>query len=104
MATKKPQEAAEDAVKEEAKAEEAPKSAWDEEMTIYVPRKAKGDDQSWMLMVNDRLLYVPANGKMQTLPRPFAEVLQAAVEAETRAEEYSEMVTRKAMEASKYIQ
>lgn len=102
MATKKPEQA-EEAVKEEAKAE-APQDPWAEEMTIYVPRKAKGDDQSWMLMVNDRLLYVPANGKMQTLPKPFAEVLQAAVDAEARAEEYSEMVTRKAMEASKYIQ
>lgn len=102
MATKKDaaQETEQVTAQEPAQVPEKPKSKWDQKVKIYVPRKGKGDDQSWMVMVNDRIMYVPANGKMQELPLPIAKVLQAAVEAEAEAEEYANKVTSEAMSAS----
>ena len=78
---------------EEAK----PASAWDEEMTIFVPRRAKGDDQTYVVIVNDRICNVPANGRAQTLPKPIALILQNAIDAEAAAQDYSEQVTMQAM-------
>lgn len=94
------QEPAKEPAQETAQVTETPKSKWDQKVKIYVPRKGKGDDQSWMVMVNDRIMYVPANGKMQELPLPIAKVLQAAVDAEAEAEEYANKVTSEAMSAS----
>ena len=71
-------------------------SAWDETVDVVVPRKPKGEDQSWFICVNDRRFAVPANGKKQTLPRPVAEILNMSVEAEIEAEEFAEEMTRKA--------
>ncbi len=105
MATKKDaaqeteQVTAQEPAQETAQVPEKPKSKWDQKVKIYVPRKGKGDDQSWMVMVNDRIMYVPANGKMQELPLPIAKVLQAAVDAEAEAEEYANKVTEEAMNA-----
>ena len=105
MATKKDaaqeteQVTAQEPAQEAAQVPEKPKSKWDQKVKIYVPRKGKGDDQSWMVMVNDRIMYVPANGKMQELPLPIAKVLQAAVDAEAEAEEYANKVTEQAMSA-----
>lgn len=90
---------AQEPAQEPAQVPEKPKSKWDQKVKIYVPRKGKGDDQSWMVMVNDRIMYVPANGKMQELPLPIAKVLQAAVDAEAEAEEYANKVTEQAMNA-----
>ena len=110
MATKKIAAEAVENENVEAQAEEAlqeaaaPVDPWEEKMTVYVPRKAKGDDQSWFIMVNDRPMYVPANGKMQELPKPIAMILQNAVEAEAEAEEYSSKVTQEAMNAKGYLQ
>lgn len=79
-------------------AEEKPKDPWQEMVSIFVPRKAKGDDQTWLVIVNDRYHGVPANGRMQTLPRPVAEILQDAIDAETAAADYMDRITREAQE------
>ena len=97
MATKKVTKT-EDEVQEqllEQQAEEAEPvkgSAWDEEVPVVVPRKPKGQDQQFYVCVNDRRFTVPANGKQQMLPRPVAEILQAAIEAEYKAEEFADSI------------
>lgn len=118
MATKKDVLAAEEKAGTEAAAQAAegaaaqaaeevqaapPVNEWDEKLTVYVPRKAKGDDQSWFVMVNDRPFYIPANGKMQELPKPVALILASAVDAEAAAEEYSNKVTEEAMNAKRFL-
>ena len=77
---------------EEEKAETTVKSAWDEEVPVVVPRKPTGQDQQFYVCVNDRRFTVPANGKQQMLPRPVAEILQAAIEAEYAAEEFADSI------------
>lgn len=69
---------------------EAPVNEWELTKEVIVPRKAKGDDQSWFVCVNDRRFAVPANGRRQILPLPVAEVLEKAVEAEYAAEDFAE--------------
>jgi hypothetical protein len=41
---------------------------------------------------------VPANGKMQTLPQPVAEVLQAAIQAEYAAEDFADHIPNRSGE------
>ena len=103
MATKKAAaEAAE--VVEEVKAEAAeevkaePKSEWDEEIEMIVPRKPKGEDQQYYICVNDRRFMVPANGKMQSLPQPIAEVLLASIQADYDADEFAEHIPNRSGE------
>ncbi|MBP5728802.1 MAG: hypothetical protein J6Y48_17160 [Clostridia bacterium] len=67
-------------------------SAWDEEVPVVVPRKPKGQDQQFYVCVNDRRFTVPANGKQQMLPKPVAEILQAAIEAEYKAEDFADNI------------
>lgn len=86
------------AAEEPMQAQEKPKDPWQEMVSIFVPRKAKGDDQTWLVIVNDRYHGVPANGRMQTLPRPVAEILQDAIDAETAAADYMDRITREAQE------
>ena len=100
MATKKAAaEAAE--VVEEVKAEAAeevkaePKSEWDEEIEMIVPRKPKGDDPTYYVCVNDRRFLIPADGKMQKLPKPIAIVLQESLEAEIVAEDFADHIPNK---------
>ena len=76
---------------EETKEENAG-SAWDEEVPVVVPRKPKGQDQQFYVCVNDRRFTVPANGKQQMLPKPVAEILQAAIEAEYKAEDFADNI------------
>lgn len=93
MATKKPVKPEEEAleeVAEEAQAAEGPKSSWDEMVDMIVPRKPKGEDQQFYICVNDRRYAVPANGKMQKLPRPVAEILKESIEAEYEAQDYAD--------------
>ncbi len=61
---------------------------WAEEVTIHVPRKPKGEDPFYYVCVNDRRYQVPANGKMQTMPKPIAEILQGSVAAEGEADDF----------------
>lgn len=79
----------------QAEVPEEEKDPWLEEEEIYVPRKAKGDEQSYYVCVNDRRFMIPANGKIQKLPRPIARILQDALDAEADAEEYADEVQRK---------
>lgn len=108
MATKKDmkaeeviQETAE--VKAEEPVQEEPKSAWDEEIEMYVPRKPKGDDQSYYVCINARKFAVPANGRMQKLPRPVAEILKMSLEAEARAEDMADKMTQDAIESARKV-
>jgi hypothetical protein len=77
---------------EEEQKEETVKNEWDEMVTMVVPRKPKGQDQQFYVCVNDRRFLIPANGKQQEIPRPIAEVLQTAIEAEYAAEEFADSI------------
>ena len=76
----------------EEQAEETVKDAWAEQVPVVVPRKPKGQDQQFYVCVNDRRFSIPANGKQQMMPRPVAEILQAAIEAEYAAEEFADTI------------
>lgn len=97
MATKKTAETKpEDVMPEEtAEKEPAEKNEWDESVEMLIPRRPKGDDQQFYVCVNDRRFYIPANGKMQKLPKPVAEVLQQSLEAENEAEDFAESIPNK---------
>ena len=97
MATKKTvtkveSEEQEQLLEQQAEEKETVKDAWDEEVPVVVPRKPKGADQQFYVCVNDRRFTVPANGKQQMLPKPVAEILQAAIEAEYEAEEFADNI------------
>ena len=96
MATKKvtktEDEVQEQLLEQQAEEAEPVKSAWDEEVAVVVPRKPKGQDQQFYVCVNDRRFTVPANGKQQMLPKPVAEILQAAIDAEYAAEEFADSI------------
>lgn len=74
------------------------KDAWDEEIDMVVPRKPKGEDQQFYVCVNDRRFLIPADGKVQKLPRPVAEVLKAAIEAEYEAEDFADHIPNRSGE------
>ena len=96
MATKKnvetePVEAA--AAEEVAEAKtEAPASAWDETIEMLIPRKPRGEEAFYYVCVNDRRFEIPADGKLQKLPKPIALVLQDSLAAEIRAEEFADSI------------
>lgn len=101
MATKS-KAAAEKETIEEIKAEEAPvieeaaaKDSWAEDIDMVVPRKPKGEEQFYYICVNDRRFQVPANGKVQALPKPVAEVLQEMIAAEAEADDYADHIPNK---------
>ena len=97
MATKKNAAPVSEVIPEEeiavqaAPAEEAaePKvDKWSQVVDVIVPRKPKGEDPNFYVCVNDRRFYIPANGKLQQLPLPVAEILAASLEDEGKAEDY----------------
>ena len=94
MATRKT--SSEEIEKKEMTEEEPAKKAaedqdpWEQEVEMLVPRKPAGDDQQYYVCVNDRRFSIPANGKMQKLPQPIAEVLRSSLEDELAAEEFAE--------------
>lgn len=96
MATKKTQEEIQ-AEAPEIQAEK-PADEWQEEVEMYVPRRAKGEDQSYPVFVNDRRYWVPANGKKQMLPKPVAAILQNAIDAENAMDDYINQVNERTME------
>ena len=65
------------------------KDPWLETVTMIVPKKPKGDDQQYYICINDRRFLIPANGKMQELPQPVAEVLRNSLELEEEADEFA---------------
>ena len=85
-------EAAAEAEPETAPAEEAPVDSWAQTEDVVVPRKPKGEDQQFYICVNDRRFMVPANGKVQTLPKPVAEILKASIQAEYAADEFADHI------------
>jgi hypothetical protein len=96
MATKKTAAAAEELMEETVKAEETqaeePRSEWDIEKEILVPRKPKGDDPSYYVCINDRRFLIPADGRVQKLPLPVAIVLQESLEAEYKADQFADTI------------
>ena len=81
---------------EEVKAE--PVDAWAETMDVVVPRKPKGEDQEFYVCVNDRRFYIPANGQVQTLPKPIALILLDTIQAEYAAEDYADHIPNRSGE------
>ena len=75
-------------------APEAQKDPWSEEVEMYVPRRRKGEEQSYYICINDRRFSLPANGKMQKMPLPVAEVLKMCIQAEAEADEYADSIDR----------
>ena len=82
-----------DVVKENIK-----KKFQDEKIPMVVPRKPKGEDQQYYICVNDRRFMVPANGKVQELPKPVAEVLQESLQAEYDADDYADHIPNRSGE------
>ena len=78
------------------KAEETPevKDSWSETVEMIVPRKPKGEEQSYYVCINDRRFLVPADGKMQKLPKPVAQVLQDSLEAEIKADDFADSMPK----------
>ena len=87
------EEVLEQAEAEEVQEEKAPKSTWDEKVTVLVPRKSKFD--YYYVCVNDRRFEIPADGKAHEMPLPIAEVLQQTLEAENAAMDFAEGVPNK---------
>lgn len=98
MAAKKEVATAAEVVQEEVKAAApAETDEWAEEIEMLVPRKPKGDDPTFYVCVNDRRFLIPADGKMQKLPKPVALVLQESLAAEADAEDYADHMPNKAI-------
>ena len=101
MATKKTVEPKEEEVILEQTAEEPAEEANDpfkEETEMIVPRKPKGEEQQYYICVNDRRFVVPANGKMQKLPKPVALILQDSLEADWKADEFADQIPNRSAE------
>lgn len=112
MATKKTTEPAEvtqenvdvEAEKAAAAKAKAEKNApavvdeWAEEIEMIVPRKPKGEEQSYYICINDRRFQVPANGKMQKLPKPVALVLKDSLEADAEADDFMDHIPNRSGE------
>ena len=75
-----------------AETEQPVKSEWDEEIEMIVPRKPKGEEKYYYICVNDRRFQVPADGKMQKLPKPIALVLMDTLEAEQKADDFADNI------------
>jgi len=81
------EEQEEKAVKKETAAD-----PWAEKTEMIVPRKPKGEDQFYYICVNDRRFQIPADGKMQELPKPVALVLKDSLEADWQADDYADHI------------
>ena len=82
------------------KAPEMPADPWQEEMEVIVPRKPKGEDQQYYVCVNDRRFMIPADGKMQKMPKPIAEVLLASIESDAQADDFADKITKDSASAA----
>ena len=80
------------AVADEIAEKQAAVDPWDETIDMVVPRKPRGEDQQYYICVNDRRYLVPADGKVQTLPKPVAEVLRESIEADAEADEFADHI------------
>ena len=106
MATKKttaPAEEVQENVDVETEAEAEKKAPavvdeWAENIEMIVPRKPKGEEQSYYICINDRRFLVPANGKKQLLPKPVALVLQESLEADAEADDFMDKIPNRSGE------
>ena len=99
MATKSKAVTAEETVKKEEPEEttvknepEEIKDPWAEQIEMIVPRKPKGEEQFYYVCVNDRRYQIPANGQMQKMPKPIANVLKESLEADWQADEFADSI------------
>lgn len=74
--------------------EQAVKDEWLEEVEMIVPRKPKGEEPQYYVCVNDRRFMIPADGRMQKLPKPIAEVLRESLEAEAEADDFADRMPK----------
>lgn len=79
-----------------AEAEPEPVDPWEEYLEVIVPRKPRGAEQYYYVCVNDRSCQIPADGKMQRMRKPFAEVLLMSLEAEAEADRFAENIPHEA--------
>ena len=77
-------------VEDVAAEETAAKDSWDELVSMYVPRKPKGEEQQEYICINDRRFTVPTDGKVHELPRPVAEIMQQHIDAEAEADDFAD--------------
>ncbi len=77
-------------------AEPEPPDPWEEYIDIIVPRKPRGAEQYYYVCVNDRSCQIPADGKIQRMRKPFAEVLLMSLEAEAEADRFAENIPHEA--------
>lgn len=99
MATKKAVEEEKEVKTPETEAEvPAEVDPWDIEVEMIVPRKPRGEDQQYYVCVNDRRFLIPANGMMQKLPRPIADILRSSLEAEAVADQFADHIPNRSGE------
>lgn len=99
MATKKAVEEEKEVKTPETEAEvPAEVDPWDIEVEMIVPRKPRGEDQQYYVCVNDRRFLIPANGTVQKLPRPIAEILRSSLEAEAVADDFADHIPNRSGE------
>lgn len=100
MATKKTAAEEEKEVKTPETVAEVPEEIdpWDIEVEMIVPRKPRGEDQQYYVCVNDRRFLIPANGLVQKMPRPIADVLRASLEAEAVADQFADHIPNRSGE------
>lgn len=79
---------------EEPQKPAAPKSAWDEEVEIFVPKRPKSEEQFYYICVNDRRWSVPATGRQEKLPKPVAEILKMSLADESEADKYADSIDK----------
>lgn len=72
--------------------DDLPEDPWSKNMEIIVPRKPKGEEQTYYICVNDRRFLVPANGKAQNLPKPVAQILLDSIQAQDAADDFAESI------------
>ena len=73
-------------------AEEAPSDSWEIEEEVLVPRRPKGEEQFYWLCINGRSVQIPANGRVQTMKKPFAEALRNKIEADAAADDMADSI------------
>ena len=91
MATKKTEEPV---IQEEVKTE-APKDAWQETVSVRVPRHRTGEEEQHYVCINGKAFLVAMDGKVHDLPLPVAEAMQNWLDNEAKVEDLKEKIEKK---------
>jgi len=84
----------EEVIQEAAQEEPAGTDPFQETVEMIVPRKPRGEEQQYYVCVNDRRYAIPADGKMQKLPKPVAEILKDSLEADAFADDFADRMPK----------